>query len=203
MTSLVLGIVSLLFCLVPIVNNLAAVSAILGGIFGVVALVSASRGKRTGKGMAIAGTILSVLAFVGVLASQAYYSSVVEDVGEDISAAVDDADDAFQTATGGNTETVLAEQLDVAIGEYTYSEDEYGFGEGRLFVTVTNTGDAVASFDFQVEALDSSGVRIAEDMGFAPGLQPGASSRLELFAFASDGEALQDATFRVSQASAY
>ena len=83
-SALVLGIIALLLCWVPIVNNFAAILAVVGLALGIPALVSARRGKRTGSGLAVASVILCVLALVGVLATQAFYSSVIDDVTNDI-----------------------------------------------------------------------------------------------------------------------
>jgi hypothetical protein len=83
-SALVLGIIALFLCWVPIVNNFAAILAVVGLGLGVPALISARRGKRTGSGLAVASVILSVLALVGVLATQAFYSSVIDDVTNDL-----------------------------------------------------------------------------------------------------------------------
>ena len=83
-SALVLGIIALLLCWVPIVNNVAAILAVVGLALGIPALISTRRGKRTGSGLAVASVILSVLALVGVLATQALYSSVIDDVTTDI-----------------------------------------------------------------------------------------------------------------------
>jgi len=82
--ALVLGIIAVLLCWVPIVNNFAAILAVVGLALGIPALISARRGKRTGSGLAVASVILSVLALVGVVATQAFYSSVIDDVANDI-----------------------------------------------------------------------------------------------------------------------
>src|SRR3954471_8930492 len=82
--ALVLGIIAVLLCWVPIVNNFAAILAVVGLALGIPALISARRGKRTGSGLAVASVILSVLALVGVVATQAFYGSVIDDVTNDI-----------------------------------------------------------------------------------------------------------------------
>ena len=87
--ALVLGIVALLLCWVPIVNNFAAILAVVGLALGIPALISGQRGRRAGLGLAVASVILSGVAFVGVLATQAFYSSVMDDVAKDISNAAD------------------------------------------------------------------------------------------------------------------
>jgi hypothetical protein len=61
----------------------------VGLALGIPALISAQRGRRAGLGLAVAGVILSGVAFVGVLATQAFYSSVIDDVTSDISNAAD------------------------------------------------------------------------------------------------------------------
>lgn len=87
-SALVLGIIALFLCWVPIVNNFAAILAVVGLALGVPALISARRGRRTGSGLAIASVILSALALVGVLSTQALYSSVIDDVTNDLSNSV-------------------------------------------------------------------------------------------------------------------
>src|SRR3954470_3833353 len=82
--ALVLGIIAVLLCWVPIVNNFAAILAVVGLALGIPALISARRGKRTGSGLAVASVILSVLALVGVVATQAFYSSVIDDVTDEL-----------------------------------------------------------------------------------------------------------------------
>ncbi len=87
-SALVLGSIALLLCWVPIVNNFAAVLAVVGLGLGIPALISARRGRATGSGLAVAGVTLSVLAFIGVLATQALYSAVIEDVTDGVDDAV-------------------------------------------------------------------------------------------------------------------
>jgi hypothetical protein len=87
-SALVLGIIALFLCWLPIVNNFAAILAVVGLALGVPALISARRGRRTGSGLAIASVILSALALVGVLSTQALYSSVIDDVTNDLSNSV-------------------------------------------------------------------------------------------------------------------
>ncbi|WP_158545893.1 DUF4190 domain-containing protein [Blastococcus sp. TF02A-30] len=82
--SLVLGIVALLLSWVPIINNFAAVLAVVGLGLGIPALVRARRGTHAGHGMSIAGLITSVVALVVVIATQAFYSEVIDEVSEEL-----------------------------------------------------------------------------------------------------------------------
>lgn len=78
--ALVLGIVGVVFAVIPIVGVIAWPLVILGLIFGVLGILRAGKGEATNKGMAITGTALSgvgllvclcwTIAF-GMLASEA------------------------------------------------------------------------------------------------------------------------------------
>lgn len=59
--SLVLGILSIIVCWVPCVGQFAIVPGILGIILGGVGIAKAAK-KGTGKGCAIAGLVLSIIA---------------------------------------------------------------------------------------------------------------------------------------------
>ncbi|MGQ0846376.1 MAG: CARDB domain-containing protein [Sporichthyaceae bacterium] len=192
-TSLVLGIVAVVLCLVPIVNLFAALLAILGFVFGLVGWLGARKGKRGGRGKALAGTILAAVALVGAIGSSALYA-----------AAVVEASESLNRSFGGATAQVLAEDLTVEFGSYTATES-YGIRDGSLTVTVTNKGTERQSFDFKVDAVNADGTRIATDSAYVPDLAPGQSDEITMFDFASqkDIPLLKKASFEVIEASAY
>lgn len=82
--SLVLGIIALLLSWIPIVNNLAAVLAVVGLALGIPALVLARKGTHQGSGLAIAGLVTSAVALVVVIATQAFYTEVLDDVADEL-----------------------------------------------------------------------------------------------------------------------
>ena len=82
--SMVLGIIALLLSWIPIINNLAAVLAVVGLGLGIPALLRARKGTHEGRGMAIAGLVTSVVAIVVVLATQAFYSEVIDEVEREL-----------------------------------------------------------------------------------------------------------------------
>jgi hypothetical protein len=57
--SLVLGILGLIFSVVPVIGIVAWPLVILGLVLGLVGISRAGRGEATNKGVAIAGTVLS------------------------------------------------------------------------------------------------------------------------------------------------
>jgi len=89
MTALGIAIASLLLCWIPIVNNVVFFLGVVGLIVSVIAYQRARKGKADGRGMAFAAILISVLSLVGVLATQAYYGSVLDDIGEAIEGGAD------------------------------------------------------------------------------------------------------------------
>lgn len=77
-TALVLGIIALITSFLPIINNLSFVLVILGVIFSIVGLVGISRGKKSGKGIAIAALVICILSGVIVMATQSMYSAALD-----------------------------------------------------------------------------------------------------------------------------
>ncbi|GAA3180248.1 hypothetical protein GCM10010531_37940 [Blastococcus jejuensis] len=78
--SMVLGIIALLLSWVPIINNLAAVLAVVGLGLGIPALILARRGTHNGTGLAITGLVTSVLALVLVIVTQLFFLKVIDEV---------------------------------------------------------------------------------------------------------------------------
>jgi hypothetical protein len=193
-TSLALGIIALLLAFVPIINNFAFVLAVVGFPIGVIAWRGAIKRRRSGKGMAAAGTVLAALSMVGVLASQAVYSKAFDDFGKDL--------DKF---AGNATGEVLAGELDVRLGRFEIEVGEYGLTTTRLPVTLTNKSAARRSFDILVQAVGPNGERISDDRAYVSDLDGGQSTEQNLFALVSDDDTakLRSATFTVVTASSY
>ena len=75
--GLVLGIVGIVTSWIPIVNNLSFIFALIGFVFSVVGVVGTVRGKKGGKGVAVAALIVNVLALVIVLGLQSAWSAAL------------------------------------------------------------------------------------------------------------------------------
>ncbi len=82
--SLVLGILAILGCLIPILNVVSIILAIIAIVLGAVALVQAKKPGRGGKGLAIAGIILSVLAIIGAIVANVLLGAAVDSVSDSI-----------------------------------------------------------------------------------------------------------------------
>lgn len=77
--GLVLGIIALVTSLMPIINNMSFFAALVGAVLAIVGLVACMRGKRAGKGLAIAAIAVNVISVVAVIASQGMYSTAIDD----------------------------------------------------------------------------------------------------------------------------
>ena len=207
--SLVLGIVAAVTSFLPIINNLSFILAVLAVIFGIVGVVAASRGKRAGRGLALAGIVVAVVAGAVVLGTQALYSAAIDKVQAETDAAFDqakaEADANLDRMTGDATDQVLAEEVDVQIGAFAATEDKYGLADTGLPVTLTNKSDQTATFNIHIEAVGSDGGRIDDGYAMANDLRPGQSQDFELFTFVPSDklEAMKGATFEIVEASAY
>lgn len=150
--SLVLGIVGIVTSVLPIINNLSFVMAVLGLVFGIIGIVGVTRGKKSGKGLAIAGVALSVITVILVLVMQAAFSAALdqalEESGYDAGAA-----QAGQQAAGDEAQEPQQASQAEAAAKYAVSIDGCEVGadyEGKpaaiVTFTFTNNSDEDANF---------------------------------------------------------
>src|SRR5699024_5041379 len=74
--SIVIGTIALILSWVPIVNNFAAVLAVIGVILGLIAFLVNRKHKKI---LAWIGTIISVISFAIVMGTQSMYSNAIDD----------------------------------------------------------------------------------------------------------------------------
>ena len=190
--ALVLGIVAAATSFMPIINNASFFIALIGLILAIVAIARIRKGKNSGKGLAVAGLVLSIVAGLLVLGTQAFYSAVLNE-------AVDQSTQQLNKMTGDATDDILGVDVEVTIGDYSISKDQYGLVKSDLPVTVTNLLKEPASFWINVEAVDANGSRINDDTVIVNDLGAGQSTKLDAFAFVSsdDYEAMKNASFSI------
>jgi hypothetical protein len=186
--ALILSVVALIFSLVPIVNNFAFVLVILAIILGVIGLVGIKKGNKSGMGIAVASLIISVIAVIAILGSQALYG-----------AAADEASHELDKSTGNATEEIVGTDVNVDLGSFSIKKDSYGWIDSSLPVTVTNLTDEKMSFYIELEAVDASGNRIVEDYISANDLGAGQSQKLEAFTYVDEDnyDAMSAAQFQI------
>lgn len=190
--GLVLGIVALATSFLPIINNISFFIALVGIVLSIIGIVGIRKGKNSGMGMGVAGLVLSIVACVAVLGSQAFYTASID-------SAVDEANQQLNKMTGDATEEILGTEVDVALGEFQISKDSYGFVTSKLPVTVTNLLDEKATFTVTVEAVDASGSRLDDYTVYVNDLGAGQTTTLDAFTYVTsdDYEAMKSASFNI------
>lgn len=186
--GLVLGIIGICLSFIPILNNASFFLGILAVIFGIIPLI-----KKASKGKAIAALILGVLSIIITLSLQSSWSESLDKVSEDL-----------DNASGENTEEVL-KKVDVNIGSFEVTTDEYGFSETKLVVNITNNASEKKSYNIEIEAVATDGSRIDTDYIYANNLGAGQRQEFEIFTYVDDAdlESMKSATFKVIEASMY
>lgn len=190
--GLVIGIIGLVLSAVPIINNFAAILGVLAIIFGTIGIVGAKKRDGAGRGMSIAVLIIGVVCVGIVLASQAMYGKAINDAGKTIQDSVD-------TSSGKKTDELLKNDVNIEIGKFSATADEYGINKTSLSVKVTNKNTETKSYTVKVEAVDASGTRLAEDTIYANDLKSNGSGSYEAFKYVEAGKVdnLKTATFKV------
>lgn len=197
--SLVLGIVGIVGSWIPILNNISFILAILGVIFGAIGLRSVLKGTKAGKGITIAGLVISIIACAIVLGTQSMYSKAINDATSSNSSSSSSSSSssnqsqssepsAWDKSSGKATDYILENDLTVDIPEYTSEATTYS-ATGKLRVTLTNKGSETKTFNVEIEAVDASGNRVSSynEHATASSLAPGQSQSQDLFtAFGED-----------------
>lgn len=192
--SLVLGIVALVTSVLPIVNNLSFIMAILGLIFGIVGMVGIAKGKKGGKGLAIAGIALSVIACVVVLAAQATWSAAFDKAMDEAGYSSSSSSSSSQTTGQGAGEAAEAEEgapssaYAVTIDEARLAEDYEGNPVAVVTYTFTNNSEDATSFAVALNPQAfQNGVELNTAIGsewdsekYMSDVKPGGSSTVEI-----------------------
>lgn len=162
--ALVLGIIALIMSWMPIINNFAFIFGALGLIFGIVGLIGVMRGKKAGKGIAIAALVINVLSLAIVLGTQSMYSAAIDDAvngpaatGATQSEPATDAEEPSENASqdeASYTDLAAGASVDLANG-LTVTVDSVEAGltnfDGSVVVgvhvTYTNNGDETADYN--------------------------------------------------------
>lgn len=135
--GLVVGIIAAISSWMPIINNLSFFLALIGAVLAIVGLVSALRGKRGGKGLAIAAVVVNVVAIAIVLGTQSAYSNAIDEAtsGPDVAGVTSSEGE-------GDQQDAPAEQAttDLAPGSTVNLEN-------GLSVTVDSVETGIANYD--------------------------------------------------------
>ncbi len=165
-TSLILGILAVVFSFIPFVNFFSFILGGLALIFGVIAAVTANGVKRRGRGMGIAGLVLGAISLViAVLMIVAFVAVVDDAVTVDVnSSAAGGAKGTLQDPLPFGTTVTLENGLEVNVGaptSFTPSETAAVDTKQTYFwsvdVSLTNVGTESTALLGTSDAYTSTG----------------------------------------------
>lgn len=174
--GLVLGIVALVSSWVPIINNFSFVIGAIGLVLAVVGVVGTVRGKRAGKGLAVAALVINVVACAVVLATQSAMSAAIDDATSSPAvssvgatsepAATDEDQDSAETQRAATdlapgTSVELESGLVVSVDSVEPGLTNYdGSSVVGVRVTYVNNGSEQASYNsYDWKGEDASGAQ--------------------------------------------
>ncbi|WP_186764306.1 hypothetical protein [Arthrobacter yangruifuii] len=108
-----------MLCWIPIVNNVVFFLGLIGLGFAIPALIISVKNRSGAKGMSIAALILVVLSLVGVLATQAFYGKVIDDVTGSIEDGADGVVESSENEEEAAATDALALGTAAQVGEYS------------------------------------------------------------------------------------
>lgn len=188
LSALVLGAVAFLLSFVPIIRYVGAFFAV-GGL--AIAAIEMRRCVEQGRKLpraAFWGRFLAILALIIVVLTtlMGFKSNA----------------DNRKKASGHATGMVLSQDLSVTFGQFTHTQNAVGQWENGLPIVVKNKSGDKKSFEFQVEALDPAGERIASEQQLHISMRSGEKRDSVLFTNVDDAtaQALLTAKFRVTNA---
>lgn len=142
--GLVLGIVAIVTSFLPIINNISFFIGILGAIFAIIGIVGTGKGKKRGRGLAIAGLVVGILSIVIVLASQAFYSAVIDEALSSTKA----KPAASAQAAGNQSAASAAGATDASGTSGATADSAYGLSIDKVAKTTDYQGNPVLLVDF-------------------------------------------------------
>lgn len=171
--GLVLGIIALITSFLPIINNFSFVLALIGAVFAVVGLVGALRGKKSGKGLAIASVVVNVLAVVIVLATQSMYSAAID---EAVSSTADSS--AAATSAAPASDSSASDSADkYAISDESMTSDDYTTKIAGTFTN--NSGEKLSYVSVSYNLFDAEGNQVDTAYANTSNLDAGGTWKFE------------------------
>ena len=183
--ALVLGVIALISSWAPIINNLSFIFALVGVVFAVVGLVGTLRGKKSGRGLAIASVVVNVAAVAIVLATQSAYSAAIDEATSDTVQTSDGAS-ASAPAAEGTTSAEPAEKYSIDGEEL--SGDAYSCKISGVYTN--KAGKDLSYVQVSYNLFDADGNQIGTALANTNNLADGGTWKFEAFgSVAVDGVA--------------
>ena len=181
--------------------QLSSAELIVTIVFAIVGLVGISKGKKSGKGLGVAGLVLSVIAFILVLVMQSAFSAALDQAMEESGLDTATAQGVAAGDSGSAAEPQAAEQSEATQAAYgvtidgcRVTEDYQGNPAVVVTYTFTNNSDEATSFMVALyPKVFQNGVELGTAIGsdwdsekYSSDVKPGSSTTVEM------GYALED-----------
>lgn len=205
--GLVLGIVAVATSFMPIINNASFFIGLVGLVLGIIGLVQTRKGTKSGTGLAVAGIVLNIVACAAVLASQAFYSSVLDEAMSSAGISTSSASSSAVAQGGAAPEATpaapAASDYAVTIDGATLGTDYQGNPAVIVTYTWTNNSDKATSFAvalhakcFQDGVQCDTAIVTGTDSNYMTEVKPGVSSTVQL---AYEVSGTSDVTIEVTE----
>lgn len=177
--GLVLGIVALLTSFMPFINNFSFILAALGLVFAVVDLAGVLRGKKVGKGMAIASVVVNVLAIAIVLGTQSMYSAAIDEAAKGTISTADGSAASAATSADASADAQAEPADKYSIEGEELEGDEYS---SKVVGTFTNnSGAEIGYVQVSYNLYDSDGNQIGTALANTSNLADGGTWKFEAY----------------------
>lgn len=182
--GLVLGIIAAVSSWIPIVNNFSFILAVVGLVISLVGLVGTMRGKRAGKGLAVAALVINVVAAGVVLATQSAMSAAIDEatsgvVSTENVSVQDQAQDAHAQDAQGDASTGDSESY--SITDVNMTGDDYSVTITGSFTN--NSSEEVSYVQLSYRLLDADGAQIGTAYANTNNLPAGGTWKFEATGF--------------------
>ena len=178
--GLVLGILAAVSSWIPIINNFSFILAVIGLVFAIVGVVGTVRGKKAGRGIAIAALVINLVAAGIVLAMQSAMSAAIDDATSGL-VSTEDVTVQQQEGTDVDAGTDSADQQAYAISDVQMTGDDYSV---TISGTFTNNSDTEVSYvQVSYRLLDAEGAQIGTAYANTNNLPAGGTWKFEAMGF--------------------
>lgn len=178
--GLVLGILAAVSSWIPIINNLSFVIAVIGLVLSIVGVVATTRGKKAGKGLAVAALVVNLVAAGIVLATQSAMSSAIDEATSGI-VSTDDVSAQSQGETEPAGAADASDEPSYAIADEEMTGDDYSV---TISGTFTNNSDHEVSYvQLTYRLLDADGNQLGTALANTNNLAAGGAWKFEATGF--------------------
>lgn len=193
-TGLVIGIVALGTSFLPIINNVSFFIGLVGLVLAIVGIAGTGKRKKKGRGMAVAGLVISIASIAVVLGSQAFYSSVIDSALDSAKATPrtaaeqSAAGDSSPAAAAGDSAAAADAAFGLSIDSVQKGTDYSGGPVAIATYTFTNNSTEATSFIVSISAKAfQNGVQLDtaigsgwDSSGSMKELKPGSSTTVQM-----------------------